>query len=83
LKIDKSFIDGILTPEGAALVEAIISVARAFNLRVTAEGVETDEQLESLASMGCDVGQGYWFARPAPALRALELREGLEASADV
>jgi len=33
--------------------------------------------------MGCDVGQGYWFARPAPALRALELREGLEASADV
>jgi EAL domain-containing protein (putative c-di-GMP-specific phosphodiesterase class I) len=61
-----------------ALLEAIIGVAKSLRLRVTAEGVETDQQLERLRQLGCDSIQGYLYAKPAPADTA---RSWLEAGA--
>jgi diguanylate cyclase (GGDEF)-like protein len=65
LKVDRSFIIRMMSdPQCAALVGAIIAMAHALKLRVTAEGVETEEQAERLRELGCDEVQGYWFARP-------------------
>jgi EAL domain-containing protein (putative c-di-GMP-specific phosphodiesterase class I) len=65
LKIDRSFVIRMTTdPQCAALVGAIIAMAHALKLRVTAEGVETEEQAERLRELGCDEVQGFWFARP-------------------
>ena len=68
LKIDKSFVGSICEEEPArAIVNAIIQVAKALGMAVVAEGVETVEVREALAAMGCDFGQGYYFARPLAA----------------
>ncbi|HEX6712908.1 MAG TPA: EAL domain-containing protein [Thermoleophilaceae bacterium] len=68
LKIAKSFVDGVAGPsQDAAVARAIVDLGRTFNLRVVAEGVETVEQHERLLRLGCQYGQGYLFARPAPA----------------
>ena len=69
LKVDKSFVSG-LSADGAdqAIVSAVIAIARELNLRVTAEGVETVEQLNILRKLGCDEIQGYLFSRPLPAV---------------
>jgi EAL domain-containing protein (putative c-di-GMP-specific phosphodiesterase class I) len=53
----------------AAIVETILGLARHLRLRVVAEGVEDERTRDRLASMGCDVGQGYLFSRPLPAQR--------------
>ncbi len=67
LKIDKIFIQSILTePEDTAIVEAIINMAHNLNLQVTAEGVETLEQLELLKKLKCDEAQGYFLGKPIP-----------------
>ena len=67
LKIDKSFIDGLgRDPNDTSIVAAVIALAHALELVVVAEGVETVDQLERLRSLGCEVGQGYLFARPSP-----------------
>ena len=68
LKIDRAFIDG-LTRGGAqgALARTILALGEALSLRTIAEGVERIEQRESLQGMGCEMGQGYFFARPLPA----------------
>ena len=65
LKIDKSFIDGIhITDERNALVKAIISLAKIFKLQITAEGVETKEQVDFLKAENCDEIQGYYYSKP-------------------
>ncbi|MFM0240295.1 putative bifunctional diguanylate cyclase/phosphodiesterase [Paraburkholderia phytofirmans] len=65
LKIDRSFVMRMSTdPQCAALVGAIIAMAHALKLRVTAEGVETAEQAVQLEALGCDEAQGFWFSRP-------------------
>ncbi len=65
LKIPKSFIDGVgRDSEGAALAEAIVRMAGALSLKTIAEGVERPEQLSHLLDLGCDIGQGFYFARP-------------------
>jgi len=67
LKIDRSFISGTETPkENAEIVRSIVDMAHSLGLRVTAEGVETPEQLERLQSIRCDRAQGYMFAKPLP-----------------
>ncbi|WP_181391975.1 EAL domain-containing protein [Deinococcus irradiatisoli] len=67
LKIDRSFVAELEAPRGTqALVQAIVALARALDLMVVAEGVETDAQLAFLNELGCDLVQGYLFARPMP-----------------
>jgi EAL domain-containing protein (putative c-di-GMP-specific phosphodiesterase class I) len=66
LKIDRSFV-AALGPQGdgdAAIVQAVIGMARALGLRVIPEGVETDAQLARLHDLGCDLAQGYLLGRP-------------------
>jgi EAL domain-containing protein (putative c-di-GMP-specific phosphodiesterase class I) len=68
LKIAKSFVDGVAGPsQDAAVARAIVDLGSTFQLRVVAEGVETLDQHAQLLLLGCDLGQGYLFARPAPA----------------
>jgi diguanylate cyclase (GGDEF)-like protein/PAS domain S-box-containing protein len=65
LKLDRSFIAGLgKDPEDTAIIHAVIGFAQALNLSVTGEGIETVEQLMELRRLGCDRGQGYYFARP-------------------
>ena len=68
VKIDRSFVDGLGNdPQKSALVGAIIAMADALHLGVTAEGVETYDQLAVLLRLGCQRAQGYYLARPMPA----------------
>ncbi len=68
LKIDQSFVRDITTdPDDESMVAAIIVMAHQLNIRVVAEGVETEAQLAFLRGQGCDEYQGYYFSRPLPA----------------
>ena len=70
VKIDKSFVQDMAVDESdAAIVETILGLARHLQLRVVAEGVEDERTRDRLASMGCDIAQGYLFSRPLPAER--------------
>ena len=67
LKIDRSFVRDILTDAGsAAIAQTIISLSRALDVPVIAEGVETEEQRGMLTGLGCYAYQGYLFGRPGP-----------------
>jgi EAL domain-containing protein (putative c-di-GMP-specific phosphodiesterase class I) len=68
LKIDRSFVRNLDTKSvDAAICVAVLSLARDVGLKVTAEGVETDLQLDWLKAHHCDEAQGFLFARPEPA----------------
>lgn len=64
LKIDQSFVADLNRPDGAAIVDAIIALAKTLNLRVIAEGIEDEHQLSYLVDKQCDLLQGFYFARP-------------------
>jgi EAL domain-containing protein (putative c-di-GMP-specific phosphodiesterase class I)/CRP-like cAMP-binding protein len=74
LKIDKSFINDIHNKNGKSLdvVRAIVSLAKTFGLKIVAEGIEYNEDVGTLSSLGCDTGQGYLFSKPMPVEQALE-----------
>jgi diguanylate cyclase (GGDEF)-like protein len=68
LKIDRSFVSSIAdSPRDRAVVQGLIAMAHALDMRVVAEGVESHEQWTVLRELGCDLAQGYLFARPVPA----------------
>jgi EAL domain-containing protein (putative c-di-GMP-specific phosphodiesterase class I) len=68
LKIDQSFVRDLATDANdAAIVRAIIQMARSLNVKTIAEGVETGEILQQLRTFRCDEAQGYHIARPMPA----------------
>lgn len=68
LKIDQSFVRDMLEDKGdMAIVQGIIALARAFDRKTVAEGIETKEHYQALLDIGCEIGQGYGIARPMPA----------------
>jgi len=81
LKIDQGFVAGLPSDEDdIAIVRAIIVLAKSMGMRVLAEGIEHADQAWFLRDSGCQLGQGYWFARPMPAeqidwLRAPDFRQ--------
>ncbi len=65
LKIDQTFVQGIgVDPDDAAIVRAVINLGHSLGKGIVAEGIETEQQLAFLRLHGCDLGQGYLFARP-------------------
>jgi diguanylate cyclase (GGDEF)-like protein/PAS domain S-box-containing protein len=85
LKVDRSFVSGLGDTEGdLVIVGAVTAMARALGITTVAEGIETLEQLEMLAAMGCDNGQGYLFSKPVDASALedfLDAQPDLEAAA--
>jgi EAL domain-containing protein (putative c-di-GMP-specific phosphodiesterase class I) len=83
LKLDRAFIEGLGTgvqrSQARAIVRAVIELAHSLNLTLVAEGIETADQAAALRRLGCDHGQGYWFARPQPPEALLDMlrRDGL------
>ena len=68
LKIDRSFVQRVgRDPEDAAIVRAIVTIAKTLHMNIVGEGIETVDQYEHLLALGCDRGQGYYFARPMTA----------------
>lgn len=67
LKIDRMFVQQLgRNHQDTAIVRAVITLAKTLDLRVTSEGIETAEQAAMLQHLGCEQGQGYFFARPLP-----------------
>ena len=68
LKVDRSFVAGLGSPEqDPTIVAAVVDLAHKLGLRVVAEGVETEAELDAIEAMGCDEAQGFLLARPGPA----------------
>src|SRR5690606_25540170 len=68
LKIDREFIKGMLEdPDDFAIVRSTIELAHRLGLRVVAEGVETEQAMNALAGLGCDLVQGFFASKPVPA----------------
>jgi len=65
VKMDRSFVNDLASGAGdAALVKSVVELGGALDMQIVAEGIERRDQLESLSGLNCDVGQGYFFARP-------------------
>jgi len=80
IKIDQSFTSKLPGDKNAlAVVTAIIGLAKSLNLKVVAEGIESDDQLECLKNLGCKYGQGYLFSKPVPAIEATKLLVSFDA----
>ena len=84
LKIDRSLVQQLTnSPQDVAIVTALIELGKGFNLKIVAEGVETQEQVELLRGLNCHQMQGFWFGRPLAADEAsklLELNDSEEAT---
>lgn len=67
VKIDREFIHNLkINGEGSPIASAVTNMAHAFGMNAVAEGIETTDQLAGLRAIGCDIGQGYLFAKPLP-----------------
>ncbi len=73
LKVDRSFVQHIADADDAVIVRAIIALGHNLGLKVVAEGVETEEQIEFLRVNGCDELQGYFFSKPVSAWQMTKL----------
>jgi EAL domain-containing protein (putative c-di-GMP-specific phosphodiesterase class I) len=82
LKIDRIFINGIAESERARnLLQGIVALGRGLRMQVVMEGVERSEELDIMRTLGCEVVQGYVFARPCSAARAITFAREFETSA--
>jgi diguanylate cyclase (GGDEF)-like protein/PAS domain S-box-containing protein len=72
LKMDRSFLRADASPETAGLATAVVALGETLSLEVVAEGIELPEQWATLRDLGCDLGQGYYFARPMDSDGVLE-----------
>lgn len=78
LKIDRSFVQDLTQGgDAAAIVRAVAGLGRSLGIAVTAEGVETEDQLRGLSAEGCDAAQGYLFGRPVPLAMVPAVIDGL------
>jgi diguanylate cyclase (GGDEF)-like protein len=73
LKIDREFTDAVETRQGSALFAGIAQLGKSLGLDLVAEGIERREQVDLVRLLGCELGQGFLFARPVPADEALKL----------
>src|SRR3546814_2537740 len=72
LKIDRDFVSRLPDDsDDRAIVGLVLGLAEALDLPVTAEGIDTEQQLRCLIALGCGTGQGYLLGRPAPIAHAL------------
>ena len=76
LKIDKSLIDHVCEEKGKTLVEQVIMLSKLLNMKVVAEGVETEEQIIKLRKMNCDEIQGFYYAKPMSEKEFTEYAKG-------
>ncbi len=84
LKLDKSFIDRFEDDKGQKIINCVIRLAKSLDLPITAEGVETSGQCDFLKERGCDIIQGFYFSRPVPQERFVEmLKESAELDVEV
>ena len=84
VKLDRSFLDEVPQNDSAgALVESVITMAHTLGKRVTAEGVESGEQLEFLRSRGCESAQGFYLARPMSAAALTEILESRRPGSEI
>jgi diguanylate cyclase (GGDEF)-like protein len=79
IKIDRSFVNELDRPESIAIIRAVTGLGSSLGMKTTAEGVETERQLQKLKEEGCTEVQGYLFSKPVPAAQAAQLLENLKA----
>jgi len=85
LKIDRTFVREVHADRQAgSMVQAVIQLAEGLGMTSLAEGIETEDEWRFLTERGCQLGQGYFFCRPAPAadILALHRRSGMQLVAD-
>ena len=81
IKIDRSFVSELATHQASrTLVRAVIELGHSLNMRITAEGIETDEQLDRVSAKGCDEAQGFLFSKSVPPHEVPALIARIEAS---
>jgi diguanylate cyclase (GGDEF)-like protein len=79
IKVDRSFVQGVEDEaKDAAITANLVTLAHALGLQAIAEGIESDSQLASLRALGCDLAQGYLFARPLPEAGLARLHAGAD-----
>jgi len=86
VKVDRAFVQGLDDDDDdqdAAIIEAVASLAHALGLRTVAEGIETETQRRKSHELGCDLGQGFLFARPLPAFEMTALLDQTRALAEL
>jgi EAL domain-containing protein (putative c-di-GMP-specific phosphodiesterase class I) len=82
IKMDRSFLSAGASPMTSGLATAVIGLGKTFELSIVAEGIEFPEQWETLRGLGCELGQGFYFAKPMDSGAVIEyLQSSLEASA--
>lgn len=83
IKIDQSFVRELVTnPQDMAIVTAVATLGKGLNLRVVAEGVETQEQMQLLRSLHCEEMQGYLFSKPLPTEEAISFLQNYSKKSD-
>ncbi len=76
IKMDRSFLRQRATPETVDLSSAVVALGSSLSLEVVAEGIELEDQMRRLRDLGCELGQGFYFARPMESKQALDYLAG-------